>query len=89
MSFKSKLGVPWTPVTPAKNLVERFTSEITELDALQLPLKKRAQSLLETELRKRVTFFRSHIDVHPAVGQRHLHEVQELLKTIKLFCNLD
>lgn len=76
---KSKLGVPWRPVTPAKNLVERFTSEITELDALDLPIEARAKNLIDTELAQGVTFFRSHIDVHPAVGQRYLEGVQRAI----------
>ncbi len=54
---KSKLGVPWRPITPAKNLVERFTSEIRELDGLSLSLKERARNLIETELANGVTFF--------------------------------
>lgn len=77
---KSKLGVPWRPITPAKNIVERFTSEIKELNGLALPLKERARNLIEMELANGVTFFRSHIDVHPAVGQRYLEEVQEVLQ---------
>lgn len=44
-----------------------------------MPLKTRARHLLETELRNGVTFFRSLIDVHLAVGQRYLNEVKELL----------
>ncbi|GAF15030.1 cytosine deaminase [Bacillus sp. JCM 19045] len=77
---KSKLGVPWRPITPAKNLVERFTSEIRELDGLSLSLKDRARNLIDTELANGVTFFRSHIDVHPRVGQRYLEDVQAVLQ---------
>ncbi|MBM7634844.1 amidohydrolase [Geomicrobium sediminis] len=80
---KSKLGVPWRPVTPASNLVERFTKEIDELDALDLPLKERARNLIELECSHGVTFFRSHIDVHPKVGQRYLEETIELLHEYK------
>lgn len=77
---KSKLGVPWEPITPANNIVERFTSEIKELDNLSLSLKDRAKNLIETEISNGVTFFRSHIDVHPAVGQRYLEGVLETLE---------
>lgn len=77
---KSKLGVPWTPITPANTLAERFTNEIKELDALSVPLKTRARHLLETELSHGVTAIRSHVDVHPAVGQRYLDEVMTLLQ---------
>ncbi|MBT2598994.1 MULTISPECIES: amidohydrolase [unclassified Oceanobacillus] len=77
---KSKLGVPWKPITPANNIVERFTSEIDELDNLSLSLKERAKNLIETEISNGVTFFRSHIDVHPKVGQRYLEGVLETLE---------
>lgn len=76
---KSKLGVPWRPITPVSNIVERFTNEIDELDHLSLSLQQRAKNLIETELSHGVTFFRSHIDVHPKVGQRYLTEVLEAL----------
>ncbi|MGM0123324.1 hypothetical protein IGI37_000690 [Enterococcus sp. AZ194] len=76
---KSKLGVPWRPVTPAKNLVERFTSEVVELDSLDLSIEARAKNLIDIELANGVTFFRSHIDVHPAVGQRYLEGVQRAI----------
>ncbi len=76
---KSKLGAPWTPISKAESLTERFTNEIIELDSLEIPLKERAKNLLETELKNGVSFFRSHIDVHQKVGQRYLNEVKELL----------
>ncbi|KAF1296427.1 deaminase [Enterococcus sp. JM4C] len=76
---KSKLGVPWRPVTPAQNIVERFTSEVAELDALDLSIEARAKNLINLELAHGVTFFRSHIDVHPAVGQRYLEGVQRAI----------
>ncbi|WP_144558087.1 amidohydrolase [Shouchella miscanthi] len=80
---KSKLGVPWQPITPANSIVERFTQEINELDQLDLSLKERARNLINLELANGVTFFRSHIDVHPKVGQRYLEEVQDVLRNYK------
>ncbi len=80
---KSKLGVPWQPITPANSIVERFTQEIKELDQLDLSLQERARNLIDLELANGVTFFRSHIDVHPKVGQRYLEEVQDVLHHFK------
>ncbi|MFS0785363.1 amidohydrolase [Shouchella sp. 1P09AA] len=77
---KSKLGVPWRPITPAHSIVERFTNEIKELDALEQSLKDRARNLINLELANGVTFFRSHIDVHPEVGQRYLEDVLDVLQ---------
>lgn len=76
---KSKLGVPWEPITPAKNIVERFESEIVALNHLDLPLKERAKNLLDLEVQHGVTFFRSHIDVHPKVGLSYLEQVIDTL----------
>ncbi len=36
---KSKLGTPWRPVTPAASLVERFETEIPQLDAYRYQSK--------------------------------------------------
>ncbi len=56
---KSKLGTPWRPVTPAANLVERFETEIPQLEALPLSIKERAQQLIDLELPHGVVSFRS------------------------------
>lgn len=71
---KSKLGTKWTPVSQANSIVERFTNEPRELDQLELSLVDRASHLIGLELSHGVHHFRSHIDVHSAVGQRYLEQ---------------
>lgn len=76
---KSKLGTPWRPVTPAANLVERFETEIPQLDALPLSIKERAQQLIDLELPHGVVSFRSHIDIEPMTELRYFDALTELL----------
>lgn len=73
---KNKLGTPWRPVSPAKDIVERFENEIPELDALNLPVEDRAQKLIDLEQAHGVVTFRSHIDVEPATGLRHFNAIK-------------
>lgn len=77
---KSKLGLAWQPTTPATSIVEHFENEIPQLDQAPLTLSERMQNLIELERQHGVTFFRSHIDVHPKVGQRYL---QQTLATLQ------
>lgn len=77
---KSKLGLPWQHLSPARSIVERFETEIPQLEKSPLSLSERMHHLVEAELSHGVTFFRSHIDVHPKVGQKYL---QETLSTLQ------
>lgn len=76
---KSKLGIPWTPIEPVKNRVERFTKEIAYLKNAPVSFSQRMENLIHLELSYGVTHFRSHIDVHPAVGQSYLEAAQSVL----------
>lgn len=76
---KSKLGLPWSPIEPAKNRVERFTKEFSYLEKAPLDFSNRMKNLINLELDSGVTHFRSHIDIHPLVGQRYLEAAQEVL----------
>lgn len=77
---KTKLGTNWQPITPANSIIERFTKEIPELNTLELPLSERMKHLIDREMQHGVSFFRSHIDVHPKVGQKFLQQTIEALK---------
>lgn len=71
---KSKLGLPWQPLTPATSIVDRFEKEIPQLEQASLSLSERMHRLVELEQSHGVSFFRSHIDVHPKVGQKYLQQ---------------
>ncbi|MHC5249366.1 amidohydrolase family protein [Enterococcus sp. LJL90] len=76
---KSKLGLPWAPIKPAASIVERFTQEISDLTAVNASFEDRMSRLIELELANGTTFFRSHIDVHPKIGQKFLEQAQAVL----------
>lgn len=76
---KSKLGLPWSPVEPASDRIERFTKEFAFLEEAPLGFAERMKNLIELELAHGVTHFRSHIDIHPQVGQRYLEQAQQVL----------
>ncbi|GMA54612.1 hypothetical protein GCM10025857_59690 [Alicyclobacillus contaminans] len=80
---KSKLGTSWRPITPAASIVERFTQEIEELNELDVAFSTRMKKLIEKERQHGVSFFRSHIDVHPKVGQKFLQQTIETLYDYK------
>lgn len=80
---KSKLGTSWRPITPAASIVERFTQEIEELNELDVAFSTRMKKLIEKERQHGVSFFRSHIDVHPKVGQKFLQQTIETLQDYK------
>ncbi|MBV7389793.1 amidohydrolase [Enterococcus alishanensis] len=77
---KSKLGVPWEPIKSANSIVERFTQELIDLENLELSFAERMDNLIKLELANGVTFFRSHIDVHPKIGQKYLQQTLESLE---------
>ncbi|AQY49703.1 amidohydrolase family protein [Listeria weihenstephanensis FSL R9-0317] len=77
---KTKLGAPWSAVTPVNSIVERFSLETDELRALPVKMADRTRVLLDTELRNGTTAFRSHIDVHPRAGLEYLETVQSVLQ---------
>lgn len=79
---KSKLGTPYTLITPAKSLVERFETEIPILDSLDEPIEVRPKALYDLEVSHGVTAFRSHIDIEPATGLRYLNAMTSLRKNV-------
>lgn len=78
---KSKIGTPWTPLRPAKTIVERFESEVPLLDALPLSIETRAKTLLAVEMTHGVTKVRSHVDIEPMTDLRYLHAIQSVAET--------
>lgn len=73
---KSKLGTPWTPISKADSIIERFENEPGELNDLTLSLQERASNLIDLELDNGVNHFRTHIDVHSRVGLDYLYQTQ-------------
>lgn len=76
---KTLLGDRWRPVRPAASLFERFEIEKNTLPTLATTMKERAETLLGLLLRAGSTHVRTHVDLYPEVGLRHLEAVQEAL----------
>ena len=80
---KGKLGLPWEPIKPARTIKDRFTQELIDLNKINDSFNQRMERLIKLELSNGVSFFRSHVDVHPKIGQKFLNQVQEVLENYK------
>lgn len=76
---KTLLGDRWRPVRPAPSIFERFDIEKQALTKLDTTMKKRAETLLGILLQAGSTHVRTHVDIYPEAGLRHLEAVQEAL----------
>lgn len=76
---KSRLGTNWQAVTKVPSIIQRFELEMEELDKLPVSVSQRAEVLLNRYLTNGVTELRSHVDVHPTAGLRHLSSVKAVL----------
>ncbi|WP_152392791.1 amidohydrolase [Paenibacillus guangzhouensis] len=74
---KTLLGDRWRPVQPAASIVERFEIEKQTLPTLATTMKERAEALLRVLLQAGSTHVRTHVDIYPKVGLRHLETIQE------------
>ena len=76
---KTLLGEQWRPLPTRGNLFDQFEREKNELPKLKTTLRERAQHLVETYLAQGVTHLRTHVDIYPEVGLKHLETVLAVL----------
>ncbi|QHW29760.1 amidohydrolase family protein [Paenibacillus rhizovicinus] len=76
---KTLLGDRWRPVRPAPSIFERFEIEKNTLPKLATTMKERAETLLGILLQAGSTHVRTHVDIYPEVGLRHLEAIQEAI----------
>ncbi|UVI32929.1 amidohydrolase [Paenibacillus spongiae] len=76
---KTLLGDSWRAITPASSIFERFDIEKHVLPTLPTTMKERAETLLGILLQAGSTHIRTHVDIYPESGLRHLEAVQEAL----------
>jgi len=81
---KLKMGEPWTPIKPAKSIVERFEQEIPDLEQLPSSIEDRANKMLKIEQTHGVSTVRSHVDVEPMTGLRHFNAIKQVQQTSSL-----
>ncbi|MBM7567778.1 cytosine/adenosine deaminase-related metal-dependent hydrolase [Paenibacillus sacheonensis] len=80
---KTLLGDRWRPVRPASTIFERFEIEKNALPKLATTMKERAEALLGILLQAGSTQVRTHVDIYPEVGLRHLEAVQEAIASFE------
>ncbi|MGG7622055.1 amidohydrolase [Bacillus coreaensis] len=77
---KSYIGGPWKAINPTKNLIERLDDEAKILP-LQLPMvKSKAKLLIDRITKAGSTHIRTHVNIDPYVGLKHLESVREALE---------
>lgn len=77
---KSYIGGPWKAINPTSNLIERLDDEAKILPT-QLPMvKSKAKLLIEKINRAGSTHIRTHVNIDPYVGLKHLESVREALE---------
>ena len=75
---KLKIGEPWTPIRPAKNIVERFEQEIPDINRLSSSMQERAEKMIDLEKQHGVTTIRSHVDIEPMTDLRHFKVIKKV-----------
>ncbi len=80
---KTMLGDQWRSVLPANSILERLEIEKRVISSLETTTQERAEKLLDIYLKSGVTHVRTHVDIYPEVGLKHLEAVKEALQTFE------
>lgn len=75
---KTFLGAPWRPHVKGYSISERIEAERQERARVAIPLKERAECLIEQVICFGVLAVRSHVDVDEAIGLAHVEAMLEL-----------
>lgn len=76
---KSYIGSEWKAVNPVNNLIERLDDEARILPTQLSSVKERAKLLIERIINAGSTHIRTHVNIDPYVGLKHLEYVREAL----------
>lgn len=80
---KTLLGEPWRAPVPVKNLFERFELDKKLFPTLPTTTEERAKNLIETILKAGSTHIRTHVDIYPEIGLKHLEGVKSALSSFE------
>lgn len=80
---KHFLGEPWRPLQPFITLPKQLKFEKEMLSTMQSSLEERAMILSELMLSHGTTKMRTHVDVDPEIGLKHLEAVLQLREQLK------
>ncbi len=80
---KHFLGEPWRPLQPFITLPKQLKFEKEMLASMQSSLGERASIMTELMLKQGTTKIRTHVDVDPDIGLKHLEAVVQLREQLK------
>lgn len=72
---KHFLGEPWKPLQPFKSLETQLKFEQSLLSSMPSTAAQRARLLIERLLSHGTTSIRTHVDIDPIIGLKHLEDV--------------
>src|SRR5215471_13196004 len=75
---KTLWGLPWRPHSAGPSLADLIANERRVLREVKVPIAKRAGGLLENCIARGSLYVRSHIDVDPEIGLRHVEALLAL-----------
>lgn len=80
---KTLWGMPWRPNSAGPTLKDYIANERAVLREVNVPISVRAGALLEQCISRGSLYFRSHIDVDPEFGLRHVEAMLALRETYR------
>src|SRR5215470_3539014 len=80
---KTLWGLPWRPHSAGATLKDLIANERRVLREINLPIAQRAGGLLENCIARGSLHIRSHIDVDPEIGLRHVEALLALRETYR------
>lgn len=80
---KHFLGEPWRPLQPFITLEKQLKFEKKMLSTMQTSVESRALLMVELMLKQGTTKIRTHVDVDPEIGLKHLEAVVGLREQLK------
>ncbi len=80
---KTLWGMPWRPNSAGPTLKDYIANERAVLREVNVPISARAGALLEQCISRGSLYFRSHIDVDPEFGLRHVEAMLALRETYR------
>lgn len=80
---KHFLGEPWRPLQPFTTLPKQLKFEKEMLSSMQSSLEERVSMMTELMVKQGTTKIRTHVDVDPGIGLKHLEAVVELREKLR------
>lgn len=80
---KTFLGLDWRPHRAGPNVIDRIEYEVAQQSSIEATVIDRASRLAEQAVTKGTVALRTHVDIDPDKGLRHLHDVLQVTETYR------